>query len=151
MVKSLLRVDSTQSYWENTKNPIQDFIDFAMKTIKNWKKISKFVFVVSVQNHEDIRESNNNMWKKTYTCDEFVKKIQFSMSFYRKIYKILDRAFCIFPITLGRVDPQQWLDHQNITNWSLHECLIFFWKSLEGSGENWKKRGGQIFFNCFPC
>ena len=35
MVKSLLRVDPTQSYGENTKNPIQDFIDFAMKTIKN--------------------------------------------------------------------------------------------------------------------
>ena len=32
MVESLLRVDHTQSYGENTKNPIQDFIDFAMKT-----------------------------------------------------------------------------------------------------------------------
>ena len=35
MVESLLRVDPTQSYGENTKNPIQDFIDFAMKT--HWK------------------------------------------------------------------------------------------------------------------
>ena len=32
MVKSLLGVDPTQSYGENTKDPIQDFIDFAMKT-----------------------------------------------------------------------------------------------------------------------
>ena len=32
MVESLLGVDPTQTYGENTKNPIQDFIDFAMKT-----------------------------------------------------------------------------------------------------------------------
>ena len=32
MVDSLLGVDPTQSFGENTKNPIQDFIDFAMKT-----------------------------------------------------------------------------------------------------------------------
>ena len=31
MVESLLGVDPTQSYGENTKNPIQDFIDFAIK------------------------------------------------------------------------------------------------------------------------
>ena len=29
------------------------------------------------------------------------------MGFYSKIYEILDRAFCIFLITLGKVDPQQ--------------------------------------------
>ena len=32
MVESLLGVDPTQSYGENTKSPIQDFIDFAIKT-----------------------------------------------------------------------------------------------------------------------
>ena len=32
MVDSLLGVDPTQSFGENTKTPIQDFIDFAMKT-----------------------------------------------------------------------------------------------------------------------
>ena len=32
MVESLLGVDPTQSYGENAKNLIQDFIDFAMKT-----------------------------------------------------------------------------------------------------------------------
>ena len=32
MVDSLLGVDPTQSFGENTKKPIQDFIDFAMKT-----------------------------------------------------------------------------------------------------------------------
>ena len=38
MVESLLRVDPTQSYGENTKNPIQDFIDFAMKPHWKFKK-----------------------------------------------------------------------------------------------------------------
>ena len=42
MVKSLLRVNPTQSYGENTKNPIQDFIDIAMKTIRNWKNFQIF-------------------------------------------------------------------------------------------------------------
>ena len=32
MVESLLGVDPTKSYGENTKSPIQDFIDFAIKT-----------------------------------------------------------------------------------------------------------------------
>ena len=32
MVESLLGVDPTQSYGENTKSPSQDFIDFAIKT-----------------------------------------------------------------------------------------------------------------------
>ena len=31
-VESLMGVDPTHSYGENTKSPIQDFIDFAMKT-----------------------------------------------------------------------------------------------------------------------
>ena len=31
--------------------------------------------------------------------------------------KIVDRAFCIFPITLDKVDPQHWSDHRKITNW----------------------------------
>ena len=35
MVESLLGVDPIQSYGENTKSAIQDFIDFAMKT--QWK------------------------------------------------------------------------------------------------------------------
>ena len=32
MVESLLRVDPTQRYGENTKSPIQDFKDSAIKT-----------------------------------------------------------------------------------------------------------------------
>ena len=32
MVESLLGVDPTQSYVENTKSSSQDFIDFAIKT-----------------------------------------------------------------------------------------------------------------------
>ena len=32
MVESLLGVDPTQRYGENTKSPSQDFIDFAIKT-----------------------------------------------------------------------------------------------------------------------
>ena len=32
MVESLLEVNPTQSYGENTKSHIQDFIDFAIKT-----------------------------------------------------------------------------------------------------------------------
>ena len=36
---------------------------------------------------------------------------QFLIGFHSKIYEILDRVFCIFPITLGKVDPQQWFDH----------------------------------------
>ena len=32
VVESLLEVDPTQSYGENTKSSIQDFIDFAIKT-----------------------------------------------------------------------------------------------------------------------
>ena len=35
MVESLLGVDPTKSYRENTKKTIQDFIDFAMKPIRN--------------------------------------------------------------------------------------------------------------------
>ena len=42
--------------------------------------------------------------------------LQFSMGFHSKIYEILDRVFCIFPISLGRVDPQHRFDHQNIPN-----------------------------------
>ena len=44
MVKSLLRVDPTQSYGENTKkNLIKDFIDFAMKKkIQNWFSLFQF-------------------------------------------------------------------------------------------------------------
>ena len=55
--------------------------------------------------------------------------------------KILDRAFCIFPITLGRVDPQHLFDNQKIT---LGLSNFFpknsrgFWKKIE------KTEGGQI-------
>ena len=35
VVQLLLVVDSTQNYGENTKNPLQDFIDFAIKPIEN--------------------------------------------------------------------------------------------------------------------
>ena len=76
---------------------------------------------------------------------------QFSMGFHSKIYEILAWAFCIFPITLGKVDPQQRFDHQNIPNWSPQEFLIFyqrFWRVPEKIGKN---EGGQTFVNWFPC
>ena len=60
------------------------------------------------------------------------------MGFYSKIYEILARAFCISPITLGRVDPK-------------HFFFIFYSKNiLAGSGENFKKRGGSNFFQPVP-
>ena len=43
MVKSLLGVDPTQSYGENTKSPSQDFIDFAMKTHQKMIFFHKFI------------------------------------------------------------------------------------------------------------
>ena len=75
---------------------------------------------------------------------------QFSMGFHSKIYEILAWAFCIFPIILGMVDPQQRFDHQNTPNWSPQEFLIFLPKILAGSGENWKKRGESNFFQLVP-
>ena len=76
----ILGVNPAQSYGENTKNPIQDFIDFGYENpLKNWKEILKNCF----------------------SCDKFCEKNQFLIGFYNKIYEILDRAFCIFPITLG--------------------------------------------------
>ena len=66
---------------------------------------------------KDMRESNNNIQKLfSDTCDKFVNKKFFKMRFYSKIYEILAWAFCIFPITLGKVDPQQLFDHHNIKN-----------------------------------
>ena len=46
MIKSLLGVDPTQSYGENTKYPIQDFIDFLWKPIKKWEEIFKIRFLL---------------------------------------------------------------------------------------------------------
>ena len=56
-----------------------------------------------------------------------------------KSMKILEMAFCIFPITSGTVDQQK------ITTWSLQDFMIFVRKILGGFGENSKKpRGSQI-------
>ena len=72
------------------------------------------------------------------------------MGFHSKIYEILAWAFCIFPITLGKVDPQQRFDHQNTPNWSPQEFFIFLQKILAGSGENWEKQRGWNFFQLVP-
>ena len=83
-------------------------------------------------------------WTKTAKTN-FDFFFHFSMGFHSKIYEILAWAFCIFPITLGEVDSQQRFDHQNTSNWSPQEFLVFLPKSLGGSGENWKKRGVKLF------
>ena len=57
-------------------------------------------------------ENLNNKISQKYVkiinnCEKVVKNNHFSIGFHSKIYEILVMAFCIFPITLGRVDPQQ--------------------------------------------
>ena len=146
MVESLLEVDPTQSYGENTKSPIQDFIDFAMKT--HWKLIffSQIHHKYLLFFHIIVWFSHIFMilnWNSKNKCR---KKLQFLIGFYSRIYEILDGAFCIFPITLGRVDPQQWFGHQNITSWSLSEYLIIFPKKIwRVPGKIGKNQGGHIF------
>ena len=64
MVESLLRVDPTQSYGENTKKTYPRFHRFCYENpLKIEEKFSKFVSAVLVQNQKDapIRESNNNI------------------------------------------------------------------------------------------
>ena len=62
MVESLLRVDPTQSYGENTKKTYPRLHRFCYETpLKIEEKFSKFVFAGLVQNQKDIRESNNNI------------------------------------------------------------------------------------------
>ena len=120
MVESLLGVDPTQSYGENTKSPIQDFIDFAMKP--HWKLIffTNSSQVAICYFYILLFDSLISLWFWSETAkNKFRKKNQSLMGFYSRIYEILDGAFSIFPITLGRVDPLQWFDHQNITNWRL--------------------------------
>ena len=41
--------------------------------------------------------------------EKLFQKINFFIGFIVKSRKILDRAFCIFPITLSRIDPQHWV------------------------------------------
>ena len=44
----------------------------------------------------------------SHTTEIFIyKKVNLLIVFYSKIYEILGRAFCIFPITLGRVGYQR--------------------------------------------
>ena len=146
MVESLLGVDPTQSYGENTKSPIQNFIDFAMKT--HWidffhKFITSICYFYIL-----LFDSLISLWFWIETArTNLEKKLQFSMGFYSRIYDILDKAFCIIPITLGRVDPQQWFDHQNITNWRLYEYLIFFQTNFGGFRRKLEKTRGVTFFS----
>ena len=79
-----------------------------------------------------ICENNKKLW-------EIIFKNQFLIGLYTKIYEILCRAFFIF-ITLGRVNPKQWFNHQKITN-SLG-LTIFFPKIPAGFGKIWKKTKG---------
>ena len=76
---------------------------------------------------------------------------QFLMGFHSKIYEILERVFCIFPITLGRST----LNNDSTIKTSQIEAFrntLFsskkFWRVPEKIGKN---KGGQIFFNWFPC
>ena len=107
MVEPLLGVDLTQSYGENTKIPIQDFIDFCYKNplkidfFPNLSQVSViFTYYCLILLY--VYDFELNQRKQILKIS-----FQFSMGFYSKIYEILDRAFCIFPITLGRVNPQQ--------------------------------------------
>ena len=47
---------------------------------KNWniREIYKIFFTVSVQNQEDIVESDNNMWKNSLLWENYFKKSIFS-------------------------------------------------------------------------
>ena len=103
--------------WGKYKKPKPRFHRFCYENpLKIENTFSKFVFAVLVQNHEDIMRIKQQYIKITNTCDKFVKKKSFLMRFCSKIYVILAWTFCIFPITLGRVDPQQLFDHRTITN-----------------------------------
>ena len=62
VVESLLWGLPYPKLWGKYKKPKPRFHRFCYENpLKIEKKISKFVFVLSVQNLEDIRESNNNI------------------------------------------------------------------------------------------
>ena len=72
------------------------------------------------------------------------------MGFYRKIYEILDRAFCIFPITLVGSVP----NNDSTIKTSQIEAFMNtlfssknLWRVPEKIGKN---EGDQIFFNWLP-
>ena len=119
----------------------QDFIDFFFTNLSQVSIISIYYCLILLHLHDFELKQRKQTLKISF---------QFSMGFHSKIYEILAWAFCIFPITLGKVDPQQRFDHQNIPNWSPQEFLIFFPKFLTGSGENCKKRVGSNFFQLVP-
>ena len=74
--------------WGKYKKPKPKFYRFCHENLlKIEKNFSKFVFAVLVQNHKDMRESNNNYIKITDTCDEFVRKIIFQWVFIAKSMK----------------------------------------------------------------
>ena len=53
-------------------------------------------------------------------------------------------AFSIFPITLGKVDIQQWFDHKPIPNWCPYGSYLMFAQNISpGSGEKGKNEGDQ--------
>ena len=72
------------------------------------------------------------------------------MGFHSKIYEILDGAFCIFPITLGWVDPNNDSTIKTSRIEAFRNALYFFKKFLGGSRENWKKLEGSNFFQPVP-
>ena len=101
-------------------SPSQDFIDFADKNPLKNDFFHKFITSICYF-YILLFDSLISFWfwtKPAKTNFENFSSI-FNGVFHSKIYEILDRVFCIFPITLGRVDPQQWFDHQYIPNWTL--------------------------------
>ena len=72
-------------------------------------------------------------------------KINFNR-FYSKIYENLDGAFCIFPKTVGRVDPRTLIRPSKDHKLKPLGLPIFF-RKMSGRGVRRKlekKRGGQI-------
>ena len=132
------------------KSPSQDFIDFAIKTHQKMIFFTNFSQVSVIFIYYCLILLYLNDFKLKQRKQILKSSFQFSMGFHCKIYEIMAWAFRIFPITLGKVDPQQRFDHQNIPNWSPQKFLISLPKILAGFGDNLKKPWGSNFFQLVP-
>ena len=81
---------------------------FHSKIFEEEEEEEENLFVNQINTVQNVSEETNDWLPKRASLSSWSPKNE-----------ILDRVFCIFPITLGRVDLQQWFDHQNIPNWSL--------------------------------
>ena len=76
IMTSILKTENFDKYW-------------------NFREIFKIFFAVSVQNHEDIVESDNDMWKQQIIMRNYFKN-QFLIGFYSEIYENLGWGFLYF-------------------------------------------------------